>query len=59
MKTRIHSEHSFEIWINNDTDFLADEAGDFDDNWVVSAGDLFGNMALPHDEAASYYDDAA
>ncbi|QDK82391.1 hypothetical protein EXU85_28795 [Spirosoma sp. KCTC 42546] len=59
MKARIHTEHSFEVWINNDTDSLADETGSFDDNWIVSAGDLFDNMALSNDESISYYDEVA
>jgi hypothetical protein len=29
-----------------DTVYLDDE-GTFDDNWIVSAGDLFGGMTLP------------
>lgn len=59
MKTRINSEFSFEVWINNDIDSMADEIGLFDDNWIVSAGDLFGRMDLPTDEPVNYYDLAA
>lgn len=64
MKTRINTEFSFEVWINDQADFLADESGSFDDNWIISAGDLFGQMDLPtslteHDEPVGYYDEAA
>ncbi|AQG80151.1 hypothetical protein [Spirosoma montaniterrae] len=59
MKTRINSEFSFEVWINNDIDSMADEIGVFDDNWIVSAGDLFGQMELPVDEPIAYYEEAA
>ena len=59
MKTRITSEFSFEVWINDQSDSFADEAGSFDDNWIVSAGDLFDGMDLPTDEPLNYYDEAA
>jgi hypothetical protein len=59
MKNRINSEFSFEVWINNDFDLMANEAGSYDDNWLVSASDLFGQMDLPTDDTASYYDEAA
>ena len=59
MKNRINSEFSFEVWMNNEFDPMADETGSFDDNWIVSAGDLFGRMDLPTDDAVSYYDEAA
>lgn len=65
MKNRINSEFSFEVWINNDFDSSADELiGSFDDNWIISAGDLFGQMDFPigmphHDEPLGYYEEAA
>ena len=59
MKSHINSEFSFDVWINNDIDSMAEEFGSFDDNWIVSAGDLFGKMDLPTDEPTSYYDEAA
>lgn len=59
MKTRINSEFSFEVWINNDMDSVADEFSNFDDNWLVSAGDLFDGIDLPTDEPLNYYDEAA
>ncbi len=64
MKKRINSEFSFEVWINNDIDAMADEIGSFDDNWLVSAGDLFDGVELPtgmpyQDETLNYYDEAA
>ena len=46
MKERITSEFSFEVWINNDIDSRADEIGSFDDNWIVSAGDLFDGRSV-------------
>lgn len=54
----------FDVWVNDQVDFRSniadhDELGSFDDNWIVSAGDLFGKMDLPIDETISYYDDAA
>lgn len=59
MKNRINSEFSFEVWINSSFESTADETGDFDDNWIVSAGDLFGRMDLLADEAINQYDEAA
>ncbi|MGF7219182.1 hypothetical protein GGR92_005364 [Spirosoma lacussanchae] len=59
MKKRITSEFSFEVWINNDIDSMADEIGSFDDNWMVSAGDLFDGLDLPADEPLQHYDEAA
>ncbi|GAB3809534.1 hypothetical protein GCM10028819_51590 [Spirosoma humi] len=59
MKNRINSEFSFEVWMNNDFDSMAHEAGSFDDNWLVSAGDLFGQIDLSMDDSANYYDEAA
>lgn len=59
MKNRINSEFSFEVWMNNDIDSMTDETGTFDDNWIVSASDLFGRMDLPTDDAVNYYDEAA
>ena len=60
MKNRINSEFSFEVWINNDFDSSTDELiGSFDDNWIVSAGDLFSQMELPTDEPLGYYEEAA
>ena len=58
------TDFPFEIWANDSADFYADEAGSFDDNWIVSAGDLFGKMDLPtglleQDEFVTYYDKAA
>ena len=58
-RTGVSAEFSFEVWINNDVDSMAEEFGSFDDNWLVSAGDLFGQMELPVDEPMSYYDEAA
>lgn len=60
MKNRINSEFSFEVWINNDFDSMSDELiGNFDDNWIVSAGDLFGQMDLPTDGPLGHYEEAA
>ncbi|KAB7725726.1 hypothetical protein F5984_25740 [Rudanella paleaurantiibacter] len=59
MKKHINPEFSFEVWINNDADSMADEIGSFDDNWMVSAGDLFDGMELPTDEPLYQYDEAA
>lgn len=59
MKNRFNSEFSFEVWINNDFDSMAQETGSFDENWLVSASDLFGQMYLPPDEAANHFDEAA
>ena len=66
MKTRNNqaSDFAFEVWVNDQVDFLShladhDDVGSFDDNWIVSAGDLFGKMNLPTDEPVSYYDEAA
>jgi hypothetical protein len=58
-RTGISAEFSFEVWINNDVDSMAEEFGSFDDNWLVSAGDLFGKMELPVNEPMGYYDEAA
>lgn len=68
MKT--HSNKSanfaFDVWVNDQVDFLSNIAdhddigfGSFDDNWLVSASDLFGKMDLPTDEPMGYYDEAA
>ena len=68
MKTRSNqsSNFSFDVWVNDQVNFLSNIAdhddigsGSFDDNWIVSAGDLFGKMDLPTDEPLNYYDDAA
>ncbi|GAA4414992.1 hypothetical protein GCM10023187_45100 [Nibrella viscosa] len=59
MKKRIQSEFSFEVWINNDNNSMADEIGSFDDNWIVSAGDLFNGMELPADEPLPQQEEAA
>lgn len=60
MKNRINSDFSFEVWINSDFDSMSDELlGNFDDNWIVSAGDLFDQMDLPTDEPLGYYEEAA
>ncbi len=69
MKTRINTELSFEVWLNDQTDFLTDETGSFDDNWIVSAGDLFGQMdsltaiadlgMSDYSDQIDYYDEAA
>lgn len=59
MKNRINSEFSFEVWMNNDFDAMAHETGSFDDNWLISASDLFGQMDLPADDTVNYYDEAA
>ena len=59
MKKRINSEFSFEVWINNDNDSMADEIGSFDDNWSVSAGDLFDGMDVPTDMPSGHYEEAA
>lgn len=59
MKTRINSESSFEVWINNDIDSMAEEIGSFDDNWIVSAGDLFGGVEFSTNDVVDYYDEAA
>lgn len=68
MKTRStrSSEFAFDVWVNDQVDFLSNIAdhddigfGTFDDNWIVSAGDLFGKMDLPTDEPVNYYDEAA
>lgn len=58
MKTQVISEFSFEVWISDQSDSFTDETG-FDDNWIVSAGDLFNGIDLPSDEPINYYDDAA
>ncbi len=47
--TRIASEFSFEVWINDSDDYNNDGLGNFDDNWLVSAGDIFGEMT-PDDD---------
>lgn len=59
MKTHINSEFSFEVWINDQSDSFADETDSFDDNWLVSGGDLFNGIDLPTDEPLNYYDEAA
>jgi hypothetical protein len=58
------SAFTFDIWVNDQADFPAyivdhDNLGSFDDNWIVSAGDLFGRMELPLDEPMNYNDEAA
>ncbi len=59
MKSSINSESSFEVWINNDIDSMADEIGSFDDNWIVSASDLFNGLELPNDDSPRHYDEVA
>lgn len=59
MKKHINTEFSFEVWINNDADLMADDFGQYDDNWLVSADDLFGHLELPGDESVAYYQDVA
>ena len=59
MKTRITTEFSFEVWINDSDDYNNDDLGNFDDNWLISAGDLFGKMDLLTDEDYDYGDEAA
>ena len=59
MKKRITSDFTFDVWINAQADFLNEELGSFDDNWIVSAGDLFGEMELPGDDSTSFHDQAA
>lgn len=65
MKTRNNefANFAFDVWVNDEVDFLSNIAdhddigfGSFDDNWLVSAGDLFGRMELPVNEPVSYYD---
>lgn len=60
------SNFTFDVWVNDQVDFLANIAdhddigfGSFDDNWIVSAGDLFGKMELPLDVPVNYNDEAA
>ncbi|GAB3224821.1 hypothetical protein [Spirosoma arcticum] len=58
------SDYTFDVWVNDQADFPTyiadhDDLGSFDDNWIVSAGDLFGKMDLPTDEPVSYNDEAA
>jgi hypothetical protein len=59
MKKHINTEFSFEVWINNDADSMADDFGQFDDNWLVSADDLFSHLELPGDDSNGYYQEAA
>ena len=68
MKTRNNKSANFpfDVWVNDQVDFLSNIAdhddigfGAFDDNWLVSAGDLFGRMELPTDDSINQYDDAA
>lgn len=53
------ADFSFDTWINDQDDLLDDDISSFDTNWIVSAGDLFGNMDLPTDDPQHYYDEAA
>lgn len=50
MKKLIDTEFSFATWINNDVDSTSDEFGQFDDNWLISADDLFRHLELAVDE---------
>ncbi|WP_338870768.1 hypothetical protein WBJ53_23625 [Spirosoma sp. SC4-14] len=59
MKNHIYSANSFEVWINDQDTLLFDDTSTFDDNWIVSATDLFGSMDLPNDEEEKYYEEAA
>lgn len=69
MKTRNNrngqsADFTFDVWVNNQLDFLShiddhDDISSFDDNWIVSAGDLFGRMDIPLDEPMNYHDEAA
>ena len=59
MKARNTFDSFFDGWGNSLADVSSDETGSFDDNWIVSAGDLFGAMELPVDEPEHYYNEAA
>ena len=59
MKNRIYSNHSFEIWMNDQSDVEADDQGLFDDNWIVSGGDLFNSLESTNDDSVNYYEEAA
>lgn len=59
MKARNTSDPFFDGWGNSLADVPGDETGSFDDNWIVSAGDLFGAMELPVDDTEGYYNEAA
>ncbi|WP_157634739.1 hypothetical protein [Spirosoma panaciterrae] len=59
MKKHLHSEYSFEVWINEASDNLGDETGSFDDNWIVSASDLFSQMNLPTNDPMGSYEEVA
>ncbi|MCK8496026.1 MULTISPECIES: hypothetical protein [Spirosoma] len=52
MKKHIDTEFSFDSWINNDVDSTSDDFGQFDDNWLISADDLFSHLEQTLDEPA-------
>lgn len=60
MKTRtLYSEPQF-VPLRPDVLFTDETEGDFDDNWIVSANDLFGTFELPEDfDFSTYIDQAA
>jgi len=59
MKASNTSDSFFDGWGHSLADASGDENGSFDDNWIVSAGDLFGAMELPVDDTERYYNEAA
>ena len=58
MKVRKLYETEAEL-LHNENLSIEDEEGDFDDNWSISAGDLFGRMTFPEDEFSTPFQQAA
>lgn len=62
MKTIKLSKNAQSVSRYDESLFLDDSNdGDFDENWLISANDLFGSFSAPTDELNSfaYYDQAA
>ncbi len=58
MKVRKLYETEAELLRNENLSF-DEEEGDFDDNWSISAGDLFGCMTFPDEEFSPPFQQAA
>lgn len=61
MKTRPLYDFSDDFQNNSfsDDELLDQEDGLYDDNWIVSAGDLFNEMDIPLNEYNPYQNQAA
>jgi hypothetical protein len=58
MKTRQKKTADVDFLADGELDFFTEE-GTFDDNWIISANDLFNVMELPTDDYETDFREAA